>query len=604
MSSVTSENQPLVPAEDPVTSATQPTDLEEDRVLARIVAQPFPDGIVMLRNGRIVFANAEALRLFGVVRLAELQERPLTERMHEESRPALLRLLATQPQVEATSVDLSTLFPPLEPLKIPSLCPSSGDGVVEVEADAAGFMDQGDTLLLLSLRNLATRNSKDQEIRHQAHYDPLTGLPNRALFMDRLAHELVRAQRRKSRVALMFIDLDRFKWVNDTLGHAAGDQLLKEVGQRLLSCFRKSDTVARLGGDEFTVILPDMAKGPYAERVAREILTHLEQVFILGGQEAYISGSIGITIFPDDASDVDGLIKNADSAMYKAKRDGRNAYNFFTPDMHLEAMERVELESDLRRALEREQFVIHYQPIFDLVDRRVQGAESFLRWHHPTRGFVPPNVFVAVAEETGLIGLLTEWALHTVCRQVATWRKSHPDLFVSVNLSCKRCRELSTDGTIKSILEASGLPPEALKLEITETILSEDETKAMSMLSHLKRMGVSMWLDDFGTGTSSLSVLKRLPLDGIKIDRAFVQDIDLNPDATVLVEAILSLAKSLDLEVIGEGVETESQRQHLMTRGCRLAQGYLFGKPVPHEVFTAQWLMTQASRIQHPEIRL
>ena len=545
--------------------------------MADMIAR-LPDGVLIFRHDQLLFANPAALKLFGAEDAAILAQTPISKLIHGASLQALLKITR----------GLAEEQPAPSPMELRLAVSEHQTADVEVASAYITFDDA--PAILLSLRDLAQRRSVEQKIRRQANYDALTGLPNRALFMDRLEHELIRAQRRKSRVALMFIDLDRFKWVNDTLGHQAGDELLREVSRRLTACFRKSDTVARLAGDEFTVILPDMAKGPYAERVAREILHQLATVFILEGQEAFISGSIGITVYPDDAKNLDDLIKNADSAMYKAKNDGRNAYRFFTPDMHLEALERVELEKDLRHALERNELVIHYQPIFQLQDRSVIGAESFLRWRHPTRGFVPPNVFVAVAEETGLISTITEWTLRTACAQTRLWRETHPDFFVSVNLSCKRCRDLSTDGKIKTILEESGLPPSALTLEITETIMSEDEGKAMSMLNNLKKMGVTLWLDDFGTGTSSLSVLKRLPLDGIKIDRAFVKDIATDHDATVLVEAILSLAASLKLQVIGEGVETEVQRLHLVNRGCLLAQGYLFGKPQPKEIFQETWL--------------
>ncbi|MBF0189064.1 MAG: bifunctional diguanylate cyclase/phosphodiesterase, partial [Magnetococcales bacterium] len=360
-----------------------------------------------------------------------------------------------------------------------------------------------------------------------------------------------------------------------------------EASRRLISCHRQSDTVARLGGDEFTVILPDMARGPHAERVAKEVLDQLARSFVLEGQEVYISGSVGVTVYPDDADNLEDLLKNADSAMYRAKTDGRNAYRFFTPDMHAEAQERMELEKDLHKALERDELIIHYQPIIDLKDGRLIGAEGLLRWKHKQRGYVSPSLFVPVAEEIGLIAKMTEWAMHTACQQAKIWREREEtrDFTISMNLSCTRCRELSTDSIIEEVLRETGLPPDALVLEVTENILSEDEERAMAMLQHLRKQGVRLWLDDFGTGQSSLSVLKKLPVNGVKIDRAFIPDAMQDHETKVLVEAIISLASSLNREVIGEGVESVEQGLFLLDHGCYMAQGYFFGRPLPSHEF-------------------
>ncbi|MBF0176110.1 MAG: EAL domain-containing protein [Magnetococcales bacterium] len=539
------------------------------------LAEQMPDGVVIHKTDRVLFANIVAATMAGERSGDVLTQRPFLDLFHHDSRPT----------VENMAYALLQGPERFQPSEMKWL--RRGAGVLSVEITMARCEIDQELVLISLVRDISQRKEAEERILHQANYDALTGLPNRALFLDRLQHELTRAKRSRSRVALMFIDLDRFKWVNDTLGHAAGDQLLREASARLLSCHRESDTVARLGGDEFTVILPDMARGPHAERVAAQILKVLAEPFILCGQEAFISGSVGVTIFPDDGQELDELLRNADSAMYYAKNDGRNAYRFFTPDMQAEALEKVALEKDLHRAMEHNEMVVHYQPIVDIQSDRIVGAEGFMRWQHPKRGFVSPEIFIPMAEEIGIIATLTEWMLRTGCAQAQQWRTldHHRNFFISLNLSCTRCRELSTDDKIPGILRDTGLPPTALVLEITENILSEDRARAMAMLDHLRKLGVNLWLDDFGTGYSSLSVLKRLPVSGVKIDRAFVPEVTNDPDTGLLVDAIMTLAKSLKRKVIGEGVESREQKEYLRSRGCDYAQGYLFGRPMSHEEF-------------------
>ncbi|MBF0137571.1 MAG: EAL domain-containing protein [Magnetococcus sp. DMHC-1] len=541
-----------------------------------MLAEQMPDGVVIHKAERVLFANIVAAAMTGEENGAILAQRSFLSLFHQDSRPTVENMVQALLQGPEQ----------FQPTEMKWLRRDSR--VVPVEITMARCQIGGELVLISLVRDISKRKEAEERILHQANYDTLTGLPNRALFLDRLQHELTRAKRSRSRVALMFIDLDRFKWVNDTLGHAAGDQLLREASARLLSCHRESDTVARLGGDEFTVILPDMARGPHAERVAAQILKVLAKPFILSGQEAFISGSVGVTIFPDDGNELDELLRNADSAMYYAKNDGRNAYRFFTPDMQAEALEKVALEKDLHRAMERNELVIHYQPIFDIQKDLLVGAEGYMRWLHPKRGFISPELFIPMAEEIGLIATMTEWMLHTGCTQAQAWRSQkshHANFFISLNLSCTRCRELSTDDKIPGILRDTGLPPTALVLEITENILSEDKVRAMSMLEHLQRLGVNLWLDDFGTGYSSLSVLKRLPVSGVKIDRAFVPEVTRDPETGLLVEAIMTLAKSMKRKVIGEGVESPEQKEYLRSRGCDYAQGYFFGRPMSGEEF-------------------
>ncbi|MBF0161125.1 MAG: EAL domain-containing protein [Magnetococcales bacterium] len=534
-----------------------------------------PAGVLLHRDGVILYANQEMNYLFGMESSASLQQQPLLNFFHPEAWKRV------EQSVEAMD--------PQQGGGIPAdLTVARVDGKESIlESTTTQVLWQGAQVFCTVAKDISQRRKNEEHIRHQANHDNLTGLPNRTLFMDRLRQEVTRARRQSHRVALMFIDLDRFKWVNDTLGHGAGDDLLREVSARLQRCLRKSDTVARMGGDEFTAILPDMARGPFAERVAAEVLAQLVSPFMLCGQEVMISGSIGIAIFPDDAATLEDLLRNADIAMYRAKSAGRNGYRFFTQDMHAEVQERMELESDLHTVLERQELVIHYQPIVNLTSRRVVGAEGLLRWVHPKRGSISPAVFIPIAEELGLISKITEWTIRTACAQAQQWRQQNADFFISINLSCTRCRDLSTGESMQAILQETGLPPTALVLEITENILSGDASQAMAMLNHLVQMGVNLWLDDFGTGHSSLSVLKRLPVNGIKIDRSFVPGTLSDPETVVLVEAILSLAKSLNRKVIGEGIESEAQAEFLRERNCLMGQGYLFLKPEPAELFTA-----------------
>ena len=583
----------------------------------RLLVENLPEGVLLHRDGTIFYANPETARIFGLdvdekLSANPLKGKPLLAFFQPEAWNRVEQTIRAVEYPQNLAEDLHGGIP----AEIQLIRADDKEATLETITTMVTF--QGVPTLCTLMKDISQRKQGEDRIRHQANYDNLTGLPNRTLFMDRLQREIVRARRQQhkqqqqrqqkkkrtlkrnndseqetvelrtgGRVALMFIDLDRFKWVNDTLGHAAGDELLREVASRLQGCLRKSDTVARIGGDEFTAILPDMERGPFAERVASGVLAQLAAPFMLNGQEAEISGSIGIAIFPDDASSLDELLRNADTAMYRVKSAGRNGYRFFTPDMHAEAQERMELENDLRHVLERQELVIHYQPIINLKTRRVLGAESLLRWIHPKRGSISPAIFIPMAEEIGLISDITEWTIRTTCAQTQKWRQNadSQDFFISVNLSCTRCRELSTDDKIDAIFRDTGLPPTALVLEVTENILAENADRAMSMLRHLVNLGVNLWLDDFGTGSSSLSVLKRLPVNGIKIDRSFVPDATSDPETIVLVDAILSLAKSLDRQVIGEGIESETQAEFLLGRGCLMGQGYLFLKPEPAEEF-------------------
>ncbi len=444
------------------------------------------------------------------------------------------------------------------------------------------------THFLAIKEDITETKETEKQIWYQANYDDLTGLPNRNLFLDRLGQALIKAERARAMVALMYLDLDRFKYVNDSLGHEAGDALLKQAAQRLSYCVRESDTVSRLGGDEFTVILPDIRDERAVILVAQKILEVLSQVFNVDGREAYVGASIGITLYPDDGADPRNLLRNADTAMYQAKEAGRNTYRFFTQEMNAQAQERVGLENDLRMAVEQDALSVVYQPIIRLSTGEVVCMEALLRWNRPRCGETPPERFIPVAEETGLIKPIGEWVLRTACRQASSW--DHPalrDIRVSVNLSSAQCQPAICADMIRSVLAETGLPGERLTLEITESLFMGGHVEDSQVLQELRAMGVRLSIDDFGTGYSSLSYLKRFPVDTLKIDRTFIRDISSDVDDRALCQAIVALAHTLNVVVVAEGVETEKQLVCLQEWQCDLVQGRLFSEPLSPERFEA-----------------
>jgi len=424
----------------------------------------------------------------------------------------------------------------------------------------------------------------EEQFRVLAHYDILTALPNRALFYDRLSQALAQARRNRWWLAVMFIDVDRFKHVNDTFGHSAGDQLLKQVSVRLSECVRSDDTVGRLSGDEFAIVLSHLSAPVDAATVAKKIVDELNRPFQLEGTELFVTVSIGVTVFPTDTVDQDTLIRNADVAMYRAKDRGRNNYQFYTPEMNRRTREMLNMEGELRRALERDEFVLHYQPKVSLADGRVTGVEALLRWRHPERGLVPPSEFIPLLEETGLVVQAGAWVLRAVCRQLAEWRDSGLRLVpIAVNLSARQFLAPDLGESIKHILELNGLAPSLLEVEITESAIMGDTEEANRTLEYLEALGVKSAIDDFGTGYSSLGYLKRFPLGALKVDRSFVSDITTDPDDAHITQAVISMAHSLGLKVIAEGVETEEQLAFLLRYECNEVQGYLFSRPLPAE---------------------
>lgn len=430
-------------------------------------------------------------------------------------------------------------------------------------------------------RDITARKQSEERLLYLANYDSLTGLPNRALFRDRLRRAIARSQRNETKIALFFLDLDRFKNINDSLGHHAGDQLLRGVSKRLKQYAREGDTIARLGGDEFTVILEGIHSTEDASIVAEKILELMQAPFRLDGHEVVVTPSIGITLFPDDAADMRSLLKNADTAMYRSKENGRNAYQFYTAGMNAKAYEHLILENSLRHAMERDEFTLYFQPQFDLHSQAIIGIEALMRWEHPEKGLLMPDKFIPFAEDTGLIVPLGDWALRQACLEAKRWQDSGLEpIRVAVNLSMRQFLEHGFVDQVAAALKDSKLAAHYLELEVTESFLAANVEKAAKTLRGLHRLGVHLAVDDFGTGYSSLSYLKRFPLNTLKIDQSFVHDITTDMDSATIVEAIIALGKSLGLNVIAEGVEYNDQVFFLKERSCDLFQGYYFCHPL------------------------
>ena len=446
---------------------------------------------------------------------------------------------------------------------------------------------QGQTIQFISIFSDITKEKEvEEKLKKLAQFDQLTELPNRTLFNDRLQHAIVRCQRSKKNVGLLFIDLDGFKGVNDMLGHYAGDKLLQVVASRLKSSVRAQDTIARLGGDEFTIILEELSQPEDAAIVAQKVISILSMPIQLEEDEVFIGGSIGISVFPNDADNTAGLIKNADMAMYQAKKQGRGRYVFYTEDLAHTAQERFQLEHKLRQAIEQEQLEVYYQPQIDWRIGKTIGAEALVRWNDPERGVIPPAAFIPLAEETGLIEQIGNWVLEHACRQAKVWQeKGLPPLRISVNVAGQQITRNSIVDSTKSVLKKTGLAPQFLELEITEGFVMQYPEQGIATLNALRELGVTLAIDDFGTGYSSLSYLKRLSVDRLKIDRSFVMDIPQDKDDEAITLAIISMTRSLGLSVIAEGVETIEHIEFLSQHGCSEMQGYYFSPPVPHDKF-------------------
>jgi len=420
-----------------------------------------------------------------------------------------------------------------------------------------------------------------KRMQFHAHHDALTGLPNRVLFNDRIKTELAHARREQSIMALLFLDLDRFKIINDSLGHATGDQLLRIISRRIKDCIREGDTVARLGGDEFMVLLPRITSASDAGRIGNKIIESLNVPVSCSGQDLHITTSVGISVFPFDGTDTETLMKNADISMYRAKELGRNKVAYYTAELNAGSRKQLALETNLRKALERNELTLFYQPKIDITCNRIVGVEALLRWQRPGMGYVSPNEFIPIAEETGLIAPIGEWVLHTAFRQLRAWQDTgFPELTMAVNLSSVQLTRSGFENVLESAIVESGINPALAELEVTENVAMKNMDTAALTLGKLKRMGVSIAMDDFGTGYSSLSYLRRLPVDTVKIDHSFVCEIPDNIEDVLIAQAIIAMTKSLNMSLVIEGIENERQLNFFRQQGCRIVQGYLFSAPV------------------------
>jgi len=466
------------------------------------------------------------------------------------------------------------------------VCGERTFGVLGVYALPGRRFGADDASFLHGVANILATAVERQEARNRltwlAQYDPLTNLPNRRCLAQCLEEAIAHAARDGGRAAVMFIDLDRFKNINDMLGHGVGDQLLVQAAKRLLACARTDDVVARLGGDEFAVVLPAAADDGIAAAIAGRIIDALAQPFYLAGQQLFVSASVGIATYPENGRDAETLLKNADTAMYGAKNGGRNNYQFYVAEMHESAAQRVQTETQLRLALERGEFLLHYQPKLDLATGAISGFEALLRWHHPQRGLVPPLEFIDILEDTGLILPVGEWVIGEACRQLKAWQAQGVGVApVALNLSARQLQQADLAGAVERIVHGAGVDPALLEFELTESMLMADPEGAVEILTRIKALGMRLSVDDFGTGYSSLAYLKRFPLDALKIDRTFVRDLPDDPDDAAITKAVIRLAHSLNLKVVAEGVETMAQLRELELYDCDEIQGYYVSRPLP-----------------------
>ncbi len=556
--------------------------LEYSFLRIQSILEVTPEAIIMSdADGRIVLANAHTEKLFGYTR-QELIGKPI-------------EILVPAGQRGSHAKNRSGYYP--KPVvrdmgaKKLDLKGQRKDGTTfPVDISLGPLKTEQGLWVVAAVRDVSEREQYAAEILHQATHDALTGLPNRTLFHEFLVHGMAQARRAESLLAVLFLDLDGFKNINDTLGHAAGDELLRTVAKRIVDALRKGDVVARQGGDEFTIQLQDIKEAQDITLIADKLMEAIAKPYYAGSHEFHITASIGITVFPLDDNDADSLLRNADTAMYQAKADGKNAFRFYTAEMNATMCARLETENGLRKALQDEQFVLHYQPQVSVETGKILGVEALIRWQHPTQGLLAPATFISIAEESGLIEPIGEWVLTTACRQIQTWRAMGlGDIKVAVNLSARQFHRPNLLNEIRHILIETHVDacPWLLELELTESMMMRDMEKNVVTLRRLREMGVLLSIDDFGTGYSSLSYLKRFPITMLKIDQSFVKGVTTDEEDAAITMAIVTLGHSLKLKVIAEGVETEAQWNWLRESGCDEAQGYHFGRPIPAEMLEA-----------------
>jgi diguanylate cyclase (GGDEF)-like protein/PAS domain S-box-containing protein len=457
--------------------------------------------------------------------------------------------------------------------------------------------------IITTCEDISERKVAEEKIRQLAYYDVLTGLPNRGMFLERLHQTLSQAQRDREKVNLIFLDLDNFKDVNDTQGHDVGDQLLKSVAERLSVCMRDSDVLARLGGDEFVVVCPSLATQDSIAAIVQRIQAVFTDPFELDGRQVYTSASIGIAVYPDDSLDATTLFRCADTAMYQAKNEGRAQFRFFSPELNQKIMQRVELENSLRKGLEKQEFFLHYQPLWDLKTSKMAGVEVLLRWQSSDYGLMQPSTFISLLEDSGLINNVGEWVLRTACKQMREWTISeHRDLKMAVNISGKQMKHPRFLEMLTTIIQETGVDPHNLELEFTESVIMDNVENTVEIFRKLKEMGIQLSIDDFGTGYSSLNYLKHFPVDRIKIDRSFVSDVYNNQSDAAIIEAIVSMAQSLSLRVVAEGVENSDQLHSLSQLGCDEVQGYYLAMPMHAEALAEKLGKKHGKQVDKPAV--
>ena len=546
-------------------------ELRESENKYRVLFEDSADAIWLIDSKGYVDCNSAALQLFGFSTKSEFTHpadiSPPNQPDGRSSR------IAAEKRIAAAFLKGKERFEWLHRRK-------NGE-LFHAEVCLAAMKLQGRPMLLATVRDITERKIAEERVQFLAYYDALTGLPNRTLLEDRISKALASARRRKEGVAVLFLDLDRFKIINDTLGHSTGDALLQEVAARLKGWAREQDTVARVGGDEFVVLLTSIAQASDASVAAQRVISALTADFSVMGNSINVTCSIGISMFPENGRDSEALVKNADAAMYSAKQKGPNNIQFFTKSMNDQMVEKLTLESGLRLALDREELFLMYQPQMDIATGEIVGVEALLRWQHPEFGLVPPDRFIRIAENTGLVVPIGEWVLRTACAQARIWQdEGLPGVQIAVNVSAVQFRQDGFRDHIRSVFYETGLAAQYLELELTESLLLSNADVMFAVLRELKEMGLSLAIDDFGTGYSSLSYLRQFPVSKLKIDRSFIQDVAINPDGAAITAAIIGMAKNLNLRVIAEGVENEAQLSFLRTHQCDEIQGNYFSRPV------------------------